>query len=223
MSIIKDLLFATMGANSEKNKGDFTGEFFEENQKELQNGQTQGNGSGSGSGVSSWSDLGESPTGGDTLTANWDEIDLDSEDLVFVQETNGLLYVKVSDATPSADDFANGCVIITVNGENSITGEQIAELTAGSGAICVSGGFYVAPSDGLLVEEVGLTFSEKGVYLCANPDYRASSLTIPGYTGFPSVNKVPEKYLPEQITYGTEDMEAGTSELATGTLYFVYE
>lgn len=45
--------------------------------------------------------------------------------------------------------------------------------------------------------------------------------------GLDDTYEIPSK--PEDIdaapayTYGTEDLEAGTSELATGTLYFVYE
>ena len=35
------------------------------------------------------------------------------------------------------------------------------------------------------------------------------------------INQVANSITP--ITYGTEDLTAGTSELATGSLYFVYE
>lgn len=36
-------------------------------------------------------------------------------------------------------------------------------------------------------------------------------------------NNAIEKELEKKITYGTTDLTAGSSTLATGTLYFVYE
>ena len=36
-------------------------------------------------------------------------------------------------------------------------------------------------------------------------------------------NNAIEKELEKKITYGTADLTAGSSTLATGTLYFVYE
>lgn len=127
--------------------------------------------------------FGDMPTGGDTLY--WDG---NTEGMVCFLD----VYYKVSDATPSMGDFANGFVL---NGA-----QQVPEfLTAlGDGAFIHADGFFVVvPEDNMEIN--GEVIPSKGVYFLSNPGGGAvaSSLTIPGYTGFPVTKKMEEKYLPD--------------------------
>lgn len=145
-------------------------------------------GGGGGGGVS-WNDLKDkpfydSPTGGDTLY--WDG---NTDGLVSVMD---MLY-KVSDALPTMDDFSNGCIVTFPSGSTyEVTAEQIAEMNAGLTSLIIITEFcFIALEDGADVS--GLLLPERGIY-CADI---MTSLTIPGYTGFPNVKKLDEKYLPE--------------------------
>lgn len=144
--------------------------------------------------------FGDSPTGGDTLY--WDG---NTEGLVCFLD----VYYKVSDATPSMGDFANGFVLSGA--------QQVPEfLTAlGDGAfIHADGLFVVVPEDNMEIN--GEVIPSKGVYFLSNPGggVVVSYLTIPGYTGFPTTKKIEEKYLPGAVIlyedgtylYNTEDV-----------------
>lgn len=151
---------------------------------------------GGGGGVSSWNDLtdkpfGDSSTGGDTLT--WDG---NTEGLVNVLD---MLY-KVSDAIVTIDDFANGWSCVMSDGRiSSETAEYASELAPG--VVSALSMFCVAES-GVGVDLEGLAFPESGIYFVKMDGIHTTSVTIPGYTGFPSTKKLDTKYLPEHLQFG---------------------
>ena len=152
-------------------------------------------------GVTSWNDLKDRPfyeetteVGGDTLT--WDG---NTDGLYIV----GNMFAKISNATPTMDDFANGCIRETlVSGKIEIPQKHVSNM---EGALCVAGeGVLIIPNDNMTVG--GLLFEQAGVYtIYAHPD-RFVSLTIPGYTGFVSkqtvIKPLDEKYLPDSVKGG---------------------
>jgi len=168
-----------------------------------------------GRGGTSWNDLkdkpfGDLPTGGDTLT--WDG---NTEGLVAFDA-----YYKVSDATPTMDDFINGCTLVLSEGSTyDVPADEFAdigEVTGDeqmAGALIVVGFILIYPRDIDLGDGI---LAKKGTYFCNSVDgttIRTTSLTIPGYTGFPVTKKIEDKYLPGATVlytdgtylYNTED------------------
>ena len=129
-------------------------------------------------------------TGGDTLT--WDG------------DTTGKvsfagMHFKISDATPTIDDFANGATI-HVGGAGAIdfTVESVSadkEILSGPDSTFIVV-FYDIEIDGLALEK-GIYFikTDSGLYI--------SSLTIPGYTGF-ATTTIKQDALPEALRFGDE-------------------
>ena len=135
--------------------------------------------------------FGDLPTGGDTLIVDWDAIfaDVEAGNIDKYIVTADGLFLKVSDATPTLEDFVNGAV---VDGY-PLAYEEIAAFHNQTGMlflelVCVS------PADNYTNEVLGVTFPEKGVYFSVSAQSR--EFTIVGYLGFPSVKKIDEKYLP---------------------------
>lgn len=178
----------------------------------------------------SWNDLsdkpfGESETGGDTLT--WDG---NTEGLVsFDVEENGKIIsymYKISDAVPTQADFANGCTVnIILDGNvvvtNELSAEQIESVYSEYGFVPLEG-LYIVPEDNFQID--GGVLPEAGVYHL-NPEALEPgvifSLTIPGYTGFPSVKTIEPKYLPGPMImwsdgtylYNSEDTSDETNRI----------
>ena len=168
-------------------------------------------GGGSGGGAKTWDDLGYSPTGGDTLT--WDG---NTEGLVSNDSLIGEPYYLVSNSTPTLADCSSGVmgVATDLGPEHLVAIETVQNII-----FLIPEGFdipfaFVVAVDNLEID--GLAFEKKGVYfLMASDGLGITSLTIPGYTGFPSVNKVPEKYLPEDYIRGLITEELGVIENGT--------
>lgn len=143
--------------------------------------------------VGSWNDLtdkpfGESSTGGDTLT--WDG------------NTNGLvsnfgLFYKVSDAIVTIDDLANGFLFTSTYSDGSTREyiNPIEQITPMNGILFGQHVVFVSP-EGVGLDLGGVTVDEVGVYLGRNSESYVSSVTISGYTGFPKVERMDEKYMP---------------------------
>lgn len=133
--------------------------------------------------------FGDMPTGGDTLY--WDG---NTEGLVCVAD----MVYKVSDAVPTADDVANGCVGTAAAG--------VVELhfsDTGNGILLEDNGLAVIVSDsGIGIDMGGFAFQEAGTYL--NGTLNVKSFTIPGYTGFPVTKKIEKKYLPGAVILYTD-------------------
>ena len=171
---------------------------------------------GASGGASSWNDLtdrpfGESPTGGDTLT--WDG---NTEGLTCAAD----MFYKVSDIVLTADDVVNGATVTAMfNGapvETTISGD---EVESAQGLIMLSNVISVA-TEAVGVDFDGMVFNETGLYFVAAYSVCTSSLTIPGYTDFPFVKKIEEKYLPDLpedkdiiVLYGGSDYH----------LYYTYD
>lgn len=136
--------------------------------------------------------------GGDTLT--WDG------------NTEGLLnfanmMFKVSDAVPTAEDFANGFEAAARNadGEETTTSATYANME-NQGMLNQQEGFIILGDFGIVVMKDnldlgnGVVYPEAGVWLMNSNSAYVSRFTIPGYTGFETtttvVKPLDEKYMP---------------------------
>lgn len=172
--------------------------------------------------VKSWNELegrpfGELPTGSDTLY--WDG---NREGLVRANDYEQYL---ISESTPTIDDFVNGASNTKLDGDTETSTNlemHYAIYEAGDGAIVV-GNSIVALKDGASVGDT--IYPKKGTYFTwIGNDCYTTSLTIPGYTGFPSVKKIDEKYLPNLTrSYNTGILTGGTSSAYTATIEGITE
>lgn len=148
-------------------------------------------------GVTSWNELEDKPfvtVGGDTL--EWDG---NTEGLVSVDMEDGAYFCKVSDATPTIADFANGFMAtVNIGGEvipQEIPGDQIESF---DGLVVSAPWVAVVSEAGFTMDE--LVFPETGTYLLAAPadGMFVSAITIPGYTGF-TKEQIDPKALPDTV------------------------
>ena len=141
-----------------------------------------------GGGASSWNDLPDRPVvlEGTPDTLTWDG---NTEGLVSIKNDD-MIVCKVSDATPSIEDCANGATMVV---SSLYGGSDAAELAAedivslADGLVAIGEVFSVRET-ALNVEHAdlgGIIFTEPGTYFMAMEGaFYVSSLTIPGYTGF---------------------------------------
>lgn len=132
--------------------------------------------------------FGDMPTGGDTLY--WDG---NTDGKVIALDA----YVHVSDVVLTKSDFANGAKIVVGVGLGVLTivEEDVIEgAINGIGLAFSDAGFCLNETE---AETVG--FPAGTYFLCTNELTYVSSLTIPGYTGFPVTKKIEEKYLPGAV------------------------
>jgi hypothetical protein len=153
--------------------------------------------------------FGDMPTGGDTLY--WDG---NTEGLV----SNEGIY-KLSDATPSYDEATNYNLNFVSGSENIIiTAEEVPVAWITEGVSYILGEGVI-----VFVEDSTSYGATKGVYFAKySDDEFVSSLTIPGYTGFPVTKKMEEKYLPGAVILYADDKaylcsDSGVSERITKT------
>ena len=85
-------------------------------------------------------------------------------------------YVKVSDALPTWEDFANGCKVTLNGGKTSVIYSQ-DQLTMDQVGIYNNGADFI-----VVYDATGPEWPETGIYLDWTVGTR--SLTIPGYAGF---------------------------------------
>lgn len=116
--------------------------------------------------------------GGDTLT--WDG---NTEGLV----SNGVGHYKVSDATPTLNDFANGARLQ----DTPFTAEELIDM--GHGVLSYQFGVIFVPKEAVGIDIQGVTFTEAGTYIEGSSN-EPWTLTISGYTGFGSP-KIDPAYL----------------------------
>ena len=150
----------------------------------------------------SWNDLTDKPFGettvkGDTLT--WDG---NTEGLVSINI--GTDAYKVSNATPTMTDFANGAVIKYSHSQEDVycteDGGTLREHTPG--LVMVDGGGVVVIGESLAGMDMGNGIPlEAGTYFNYSKDsgQYTASITIPNYTGFETttIKTIDPKYLPE--------------------------
>lgn len=142
--------------------------------------------------------------GGDTLT--WDG---NTEGLVGVNVEGLDIYFKVSESTPTAEEFKNGVSTICIMNDGSEVKESLTEQTISVDDSKSSVTFLYPTSLGGMpsvacayednLEIDGMVFSEKGLYIFGVKEMEGfgfvSSLTINGYTGF-TKTVLKEEYLP---------------------------
>lgn len=172
--------------------------------------------------------FGETVVGGDTLT--WDG---NTEGLL----CDGGVYYKVSDATPSIEDCANGASMVFSSRDGNREGEELTaeSIVSLADGLVLIGEAYSVHETALNVEHEaigGTVFTEPGTYFFATEggDY-ISSLTIPGYAGFQTktVKTIDTKFLPEHLQFGDEvqhglvvDSQTVEVEYGYAELYGVY-
>lgn len=144
--------------------------------------------------VNEWKHLGESETGGDTLT--WDG---NTEGLVSAM---GVFY-KVSSIVPTKEELLNG-VSIFMNGNlmGSLGTDDMSQAVLEDGFTPLDIVFIV-PTDNYSND--GAEFPEKGIYFLNDGEGSiCTGLTINGYTCFPSVKPIDSKYLPKALQFGVD-------------------
>lgn len=165
-----------------------------------------------------WSELedkpfGELSTGSDTLY--WDG---NREGLVRADDYEQYL---ISESVPTLDDFANGASNTKLDGDTETStnlGLNTSIYEVGDGAIVV-GNSIVALKDGATVGDT--TYPKKGTYFTwIGNDCYTTSLTIPGYNGFPSEKQLDAKWLPNHThTIGPAPITTeGTGAAYTATV-----
>lgn len=154
--------------------------------------------------------FGDMPTGGDTLY--WDG---NTEGLDSVSE---MIY-KVSDTVLAAEDVAKDGITLSAtfwDPESSNVVETVVSapdsVSETDGVIQIACGSYCVMS--VNAENAAEAGVGAGIYFMKYNNMYISSLTIPGYTGFPVTKKMEEKYLPGAVIlysdgtylYNTEDV-----------------
>ena len=129
--------------------------------------------------------FGDMPTGGDTLY--WDG---NTEGLETLDLGMGVLFYKLSDAAPSLEELNTGTLQYSHGIEQAIDAAPIADTVFLAGELAL-----ICTAD---TSAEGITVP-KGVFFTLAEGVHVSSLTIPGYTGFPVTKKIEEKYLPGAV------------------------
>lgn len=146
-----------------------------------------------------WRDITNKPFGAtytpsDTLTWDGDPEGYESAIKSGTYFSDALAY-KISDATPTMEDLANGYTVRWPYGD-SMT-EQDYPADEWNGVISLADGYCFIATTKFTDEEGKIC--PKGTYFVYNSKSdRVVSLTIPGYTGFEAIeiNKLSPKYLP---------------------------
>lgn len=148
--------------------------------------------------------FGEMPTGGDTMAWDGNTEGLPVISVELEGEMTEILY-KISDAIPSASDLTNGMRFRIKREDNVVQETEMPKegfIYFDNGNIASEGLIVVAQAnvefepygDGVVIIP-----PETGIYVI-NPmvfGLFLTAITIPGYTGFPSVKKIDQKYLPD--------------------------
>lgn len=153
-----------------------------------------------GGGVTSWNDLEDRPFGemyGDTLTINWEPIINDLyagnvDNYVIVADN----FIKMSDATPTLEDFANGCTVVAEGETYTFNAEELRDQITEfmPGVYLFWGIMAIVHENAVGVEIDGISFPEAGFYVAVAS---LDSITIPGFTEFMDVKQLGEKYIPD--------------------------
>lgn len=104
--------------------------------------------------------------------------------------TDGLantdVFYKVSDVLPTEDDLSNGYIVSIGDESFEVNKDTFGdEYFIISNNVLLGVSFVVAYEDGADYETISLPFPEAGLYFMNGDDGIVTSLTIPGYTGFP--------------------------------------
>lgn len=147
--------------------------------------------------------FGDSPTGGDTLT--WDG-NTDGRYTTSLEILGQSLQIcHISDAVPTKADVENNEGLVLKGSDGTSTGyDDLYVMMEDDGSGSISFAVFIIPHDGYEYEgDSTVTIAKKGTYVTLGDGAsHFSSLTIPGYTGFPSTKKLDAKYLPEHLQFG---------------------
>lgn len=188
------------------------------------------NGSG---GVTSWNNLTDKPFQYKTVYYEWDE-DTEYETIVPVgAEGDNVIvssYAKISDDVPSKDFLIGKYLEVTQRSSGETASLQITSnlIEEDEGAYQVALWLVFVTADSYDMGAANpLTRGVWCVHGAEDDPMALSALSI-----YDPAVQLDESVIPDTIarvaqipkfSYGTEDLIAGESELATGTLYFVYE
>ena len=144
-----------------------------------------------------WSNVQNKPfttVGGDTLTWDGNTEGLYSVDLGFSYQ------YRISDATPTLEDFANGGSVTYSDGTViEFTADEVGDISGGM-LMLNDNPLIVIPSDNFTPFDV--TFEKKGIYTeVLRNGTKMVSLTINGYTGF-TKEVIKQEVLPEALQFG---------------------
>lgn len=142
--------------------------------------------------------FGESETGGDTLT--WDG---DTEGRAVCAFDPSSPYYKVSEAVLTQADLSNGASVTLSNGYTYTI--SASEIEVDLDAVVIGVGAMSIGEN--MAAEIGC---ETGTYF-ASAGAHTTSLTIPGYTGFPLITPVAEKFIPDTIQRVGDDVILNSS------------
>lgn len=146
-----------------------------------------------GGGTPHWDDIEGKPfevVGSDTLT--WDG---NTEGKLTIQSPGApFSFVKISDATPTLEDFANGGEIdVFLISENAISETKPLDETT---IVENETGIVINNMSIIVVTEPHDVFTEKGIWARIDAVTFCSRIKINGYTGFNPQEKIKEEYLP---------------------------
>ena len=149
--------------------------------------------------------------GEETITIKGDTLTWDGNTDGLVSVNFGADVYRVSEVTPTMADLTGGAIVkwssqtegSECTTENGLLREPI------SGIIMLNGGAVVIIDKSLDGTDIGNGEPLKaGTYFAHDGGEYNESLTIPGYNGFETtttvVKKIPPKYLPEHLQFGTE-------------------
>lgn len=150
----------------------------------------------------SWNDLTDKPfgevstTGPFTITVDWNTFVPEVE----TSSADHWGYIKVSDATPTLDDFTNGLSYIKESTTTEMSYDEIlANCNETNGNLFFYDIFIVAPTDNYYLDLGGwgdVTCPEKGIYFRQDT---VTSLTINSYA-ITTIKQLDEKYIPIDAT-----------------------
>ena len=132
--------------------------------------------------------VGKEVTYSDTLTWDGNTDGLESVELPIL----GITAYKISDSIISLNDLVNGFSVVTpVDGEISLSYDEIVSSGMfNEDGFTFADAFAIVPTDNYTFSDMGVTFPSKGVYATvADGQAMISSLTIQGYSGFPTTTK----------------------------------
>ena len=148
----------------------------------------------------------------------WDGNISNQDNVVSTGNAENILYY-ISETVPSEKELKKATMTLIQNGESasvelSSVWDNIATIT--EDLIEIGGAAIITKKDSVTYMDT-ITFPRAGVYFAS----MQSTTYVSKLEKVGNIKKIDPKYLP--FAYGTEDLDAGTSQLDTGTLYFVYE
>ena len=155
---------------------------------------------GGGGGATSWNDLTDKPFGDESVTIEWDGLDVEGR-VAASGFATGYNAIKVSDLTPETEELIGGVIRAGTYGSEhesiTLTTDAINDIRSEGFNLLMIGDqmLFVVYEDALNLGDI--VFPEKGIYFIAiisgETQKYTSSLT------YGSLKKLDPKYLPDDI------------------------